>query len=122
MKIAMCVVVVLCILGVSKAEPPADKPPEMNGYFWTGTNPSFRLGWVTGYAKAKDAAAVAALGICFFNMEFYQAKFPNVDSKTLFQRMCSDSNKQFDYDGIAMGQFVDGMNSFYADFPTCNWM
>jgi hypothetical protein len=88
---------------------------QFNGYWWAGMNPSFRLGWVSGYAKAMDFAGTVQMGSCAANMPMYRKEFPNTDPKVLVQKLCL-SDTQFDYDGIAMGQFVDGIDAFYGDF------
>jgi hypothetical protein len=88
---------------------------QFNGYWWEGMNPSFRLGWVSGYAKAMDLAGSLQIGACAANMPMYQKQFPNTDPKVLMQKLCL-SDTQLDYDGIAMGQFVDGIDAFYRDF------
>jgi hypothetical protein len=86
-----------------------------NGYWWTSMTPSFKLGWVTGYAKAMDLAGVIQMGTCASNMPLYKEKFPNLDPKDILQKVCLGST-EFDYDGISMGQFVDGMDAFYRDY------
>jgi hypothetical protein len=88
---------------------------DWNGYWWAGMTPSFKLGWVSGYAKAMDNAATVYLGACVSNMPMYQEKFPSLDPKSTLQKMCLSDNA-LDYDGISMGQFVDGIDAFYGDF------
>lgn len=92
----------------------ADKP-EWNGYWWNGMTPSFKLGWVSGYAKAMDLAGTLQMTACANNLPLYAEKYPNVPPKEIFQKMCS-SDDTFDYDGISMGQFVDGIDAFYRDY------
>jgi hypothetical protein len=88
---------------------------QLSGYWWAGMNPSFKLGWVSGYAKAMDSAGTIQMVMCAGNMPMYQKQFPDVDPKVIMQKMCL-SDTQFDYDGITMGQFVDGIDAFYGDF------
>jgi hypothetical protein len=88
---------------------------DLNGYWWTSMTPSFKLGWVSGYAKAMDSAGVIQMSTCASNLPLYKEKFPNLDPKDIFLRMCAN-NTEFDYDGIPMGQFVDGMDTFYRDY------
>jgi hypothetical protein len=88
---------------------------QINGYWWDGMNPSFKLGWVSGYAKAMDLAGSSQIATCAANLPMYQKRFPNTEPQVLMQKLCL-SDTQFDYDGIAMGQFVDGMDVFYRDF------
>lgn len=90
--------------------------PEWNGYWWESQPRAFKLGWVNGYAQAMDFAGSQALVECALNMQFYQAKFPNVSEKELYEKMCGNAGKDYDYHGIAFGQYVDGIDTFYADF------
>ncbi len=92
----------------------ADKS-DWNGYWWASMTPTFKLGWVTGYAKAMDLAGTIQMSTCAYNIPLYKEKFPNTDPKEIFQKMCA-SNTEFDYDGISMGQFVDGMDAFFKDY------
>jgi len=92
----------------------ADKV-EMDGYWWEKLDASFKLGWVSGYTKAMDLAGTIQMGSCAANMPVYLKQFPNTDPKVILEKMCLN-DKQFDYDGIKMGQFVDGMDAFYKDY------
>ena len=92
----------------------ADKT-DLDGYWWEKLDASFKLGWVSGYAKAMDLAGTIQMSTCASNMPLYVKVFPNTDPKVILQKMCLSDN-QFDYDGISMGQFVDGMNVFYEDY------
>jgi hypothetical protein len=107
------VFVVVFVLSASTLSA-ADKP-DWNGYWWAGMTPRFKLGWVSGYAKAMDNAAAIHIATCVANMPLYQEKFPNLDPKALLQKMCLSDNS-LDYDGISMGQFVDGIDAFYNDY------
>jgi hypothetical protein len=77
--------------------------------------PGFKLGWVTGYATAMDSAAANKMGACLASIPMYKEKFPNADPNELVRKLCL-SDSSLDYDGIAMGQFVDGIDSFYSDY------
>ena len=92
----------------------ADKT-DLDGYWWAKLDSSFKLGWVSGYAKAMDLAGTIQASTCASNLPLYAKEFPNADPKVILQRMCL-SDTQFDYDAIAMGQFVDGMDAFYGDY------
>jgi len=102
------------VLLVPNASSAGDKT-EMDGYWWEKLDASFKLGWVSGYAKAMDLAGSIEISTCAANMPQYVKQFPNTDPKVIFQKMCL-SKTQFDYDGIKMGQFVDGMDAFYKDY------
>jgi hypothetical protein len=85
----------------------------MDGYWWEKLDVSFKLGWVSGYTKAMDQAAMTQTMRCASDMPIYAKEYPGVDSKVIFQKLClSDS----DYDGITMGQFVEGIDAFYKDY------
>jgi hypothetical protein len=101
--------VVLC-----PAQSPAEKT-DMDGYWWANMTPSFKLGWVSGYAKAMDLAGTLQMSTCAANLPMYSKEFPNIDPKDVLQKMCL-SDTTFDYDSIPMGQFVDGMDTFYKDY------
>jgi hypothetical protein len=62
-----------------------------------------------------DSAGTIQMVTCAGNMPMYQKQFPDVDPKVIMQKMCL-SDTQLDYDGITMGQFVDGIDAFYRDF------
>ncbi len=87
----------------------------MDGYWWEKLDGGFKLGWVSGYAKAMDLAGTIQMATCASEMPMYAKEFPNVDPKVIMQKMCLSST-QFDYDGITMGQFVAGVDAFYGDY------
>lgn len=95
--------------------PLAANKTDMDGFWWEKLDASFKLGWVSGYAKAMDLAGTIQMSTCASNMPLYVKQFPNTDPKVILQKMCL-SDTQFDYDGIRMGQFVDGMDAFYKDY------
>ena len=109
------VFVALAIGASGLAGAAADKETDLDGYWWGRLDASFKLGWVSGYAKAMDLAGSIQLAKCASNMPMYGKEFPGVDPQFLLKKMCL-SDTQFDYDGIAMGQFVDGMDAFYRDY------
>ena len=87
-----------------------------DGSWWQGNSPGFKLGWVTGYTRAIETAGAFQLVDCGVTLPLYSQKYPNVPAKELFERICLKSNETYDYDGITMGQFVDGIDTFYKDF------
>lgn len=88
---------------------------QFNGYWWKSVTPQFKLGWVSGYAMAMDSAGGTAIASCVAELPMYEKQWPNLEAKVILQKMCL-SQKQFDYDGVSMGQFVDGINAFYDDY------
>jgi hypothetical protein len=113
MKQLLVLVAALAFLGPN-APAPAQKT-ELDGYSWEKLDASFKLGWVSGYAKAMDFAGGIQMSTCASNMPLYQKEWPNLDPKDILDKMCL-SDTQFDYDGIAMGQLVDGIDAFYRDY------
>lgn len=87
----------------------------LDGYGWEKSDASFKLGWVSGYAKAMDLAGTIQMVACGNNLPLYAKEYPTIDPKVILQKMCL-GDTQFDYGGIAMGQFVDGMDAFYKDY------
>jgi hypothetical protein len=87
----------------------------MDGYQWDKLDASFKLGWVTGYTKAMDLAAIIQMSRCASEMPMYTKEYPNTVPKVIMQKLCLSDTK-FDYDGITMGQFVAGMDAFYRDY------
>ena len=94
----------------------AGDKPNNDGIWWQGMSPDFKLGWVSGYVQAIKTAGGFQMVTCAENLPLYSQKYPNVPAKELFGRLCSKSNETYDYDGITMGQFVDGIDAFYKDF------
>jgi len=110
-KVLLVLVVALAALVSNVALAATD----LDGFWWEKLDASFKLGWVSGYAKAMDLAGTIQMGKCASNMPLYQKEWPGVAPKDILQNMCL-SDTQFDYDGIAMGQFVDGVDAFYKDY------
>ncbi len=113
MKSLLVFVAVVTVL-VPSAPLAADNA-DLNGYWWENSTPSFKLGWVSGYAKAMDLAGTIQISTCASNMPLYKKEFPDIDPKVIMQKMCL-SDTQFDYDGIPMGQLVSGIDAFYKDY------
>jgi hypothetical protein len=103
------------VAAVALIAPNAPLAADMDGYWWEKLDTSFKLGWVSGYAKAMDLAGTIQMSTCASNLPMYVKEFPNTDPKAILQKMCL-SNTQFDYDSISMGQFVGGMDAFYKDY------
>lgn len=90
----------------------SDKPLARDGYWWLESNPSFRLGFVSGYVVAMDEAGVKEFAQCAGLADMLKDRFPG---QNVVQKLCLDE-KNADFDGITMGQFVDGVDEFYKDF------
>jgi hypothetical protein len=103
------------VAAVALIAPNAPSAADMDGYWWEKLDGSFKLGWVSGYAKAMDLAGTIQMSTCASNLPLYVKEFPNTDPKVILQKICL-SDTQFDYDSISMGQFVSGMDAFYKDY------
>jgi len=84
-----------------------------DGYWWSVSTPSFKLGFVSGYVVAKDEAGVKEMAQCAGFVDMLKDKYPG---QNLFQKLCTEPTNGADFDGITMGQFVDGVDEFYKDF------
>lgn len=91
---------------------PGDTPAR-DGYWWAGNNQSFKQGYVWGYVSATDDAYGKDLAHCLVLVDMMKDKYPGQD---LYEKMCLEPGKGSDFDGITMGQFVDGVDEFYKDF------
>lgn len=115
MKVRFVVGLLFIMLFVVNGRAQQQTQQNYNGFWWSSMTPSFKLGWVSGYAMAMDSAFTMQLGTCIAQMPMYKKEYPNTDPKVLMQTFCLN-NTGFDYDGIAMGQLVDGMDAFYGDY------
>jgi hypothetical protein len=88
---------------------------DVDGYWWDNMTPGFKLGWVSGYARAMDLAGVIEIARCSATIPLYEEKFPNSSRNEIFEKMCV--NPALDYDSIAMGQFVEGHRCVLQGLP-----
>jgi hypothetical protein len=109
--LAVTVTLVLYSCGLSAAD-----KPSLNGIWWSKMSPDYKLGWVSGYAQAMDSAFSLQMGACLADLPMYQKQFPNLVAKEIVQRMCL-SNTALNYDGITMGQFVEGHGHLLQRLP-----
>jgi len=94
---------------------PAAGQNNLDGYRWEKFDASFKLGWVSGYVQAMDLAGTMQMATCASSLPMYAKEFPNLDPHVILTKMCLSST-QFDYEGISMGQFVNGIDAFYRDY------
>jgi len=59
-------------------------------------------------------------GKCASSLPMYAKEFPNLDPHVILTKMCLSST-QFDYEGISMGQFVNGIDAFIETTATNSW-
>jgi len=108
-------VLVAAIALVAPNLPLAADKTDLDGYWWEKLDASFKLGWVSGYAKAMDLTGTIQMTTCASNLPMYVKEFPGTDPKVILQKMCL-SDTQFDYGGISMGQLAGGIDAFYKDY------
>jgi hypothetical protein len=102
------------VLVLSGAAVAADKP-QNDGYWWANLSAQYRAGYVWGYLAGMSHANTGKLGQCLsFAKDLQQAKFPNTSLKQVIDTFCTYPDD--DYDSITVGQFVDGITSFYSDY------
>jgi hypothetical protein len=111
---SLVVLVATAVLLVPSVLEAADKV-DLDGYKWEKFDAGFKLGWVSGYANAMDLAGSLQMATCASNLPMYAKEFPSTDPQVILQKMCL-SDTQYDYDGIPMGQFVNGIDAFYRDY------
>ena len=83
-----------------------------DGYVWASWNPSMKLGFAMGFLQATDTNGALAIANCMDMLNYIDLKKVDGDR---WKNMCL-SDKTYDYSGISMGQFVDGLDAFYRDY------
>lgn len=115
-RLVLVMLIAASAFAFGKSQPRVTSPAQLDwgGFWWEKLDASFKLGWVSGYVKAMDLAGGSYAARCMANMPLYVKEWPTVDPKVILKTMCSSDD--LDFDGIAMGQFVDGMDAFYRDY------
>lgn len=83
---------------------------DRNGYWWVNRSQDFKLGFVTGFAMAMTGNSDAAVLRC---LEDKPDKTSAEAWKTCMQ---TPAVIGLSYNGLRMGQLVDGVDEFYKDF------
>lgn len=83
-----------------------------DGYTWASWNPSMKLGFVVGFLQATDTGGAIATATCMDMLNYIDQK--KIDAEK-WKGMCLNDRTN-DYSGVSMGQFVDGVDTFYRDF------
>jgi hypothetical protein len=76
--LAFTATLLLCLCALSAADKPLD------GVWWSQMSPAFKLGWVSGYAKAMDLAGSLQMATCAAELPMYQKQFPNLERTPFF--------------------------------------
>lgn len=103
-------VVVCCLPLFARASNAPD------GYAWSSWAPNFKLGFVVGYLQASDTAGAVSMSACMTTLNYLD---PTKVSAEKWKNMCLN-DKMYDFSGISMGQFVDGVDVFYRDYRNKN--
>ena len=104
--------VCLLLIGVSSATFAQGARTVEDGPWWKSLTPAFKLGYVSGYARGTELANVANTAGCL--ALWSESKV--IKTAYTFEQwklLCLPAN---DFDGVKMGQFLDGVDSFYSDF------
>lgn len=89
-----------------------NKSPAQDGLWWNQIDPSIRLGYVLGYTQGAESANINTMTKCL--VLWTDGK--SIKENYSFEQWRKICMPQGDFDGIPMGQFVDGLNAFYADY------
>lgn len=87
-----------------------------DGSTWLEWSPAIRLGYVRGYMEGMGFAGTLSMGACLGTINYLDSTKVSGEK---WKDMCLN-DKTFDYDGISMGQFVDGTDAFYRDYSRRN--
>ena len=88
-------------------------PSDADGYSWKQWSQEYRLGFVTGYATAMDTAGSWNMLNCMMTLKYLDSAKVDVDK---WKNLMCLNNHDTDFDGITMGQFVEGVSVFYGDY------
>jgi hypothetical protein len=83
-----------------------------DGSWWKSLTPTFKLGYISGYARGTELANVGNSVGClalWSELKVIKAAYTLEQWKPL----CLPAH---DFDGVKMGQFLDGVDAFYSDF------
>jgi hypothetical protein len=88
-----------------------------DGSDWKQYSQSYKTGWIDGFVTAMSEAETDTSFLCALQL--------NLRLETAEGRARINGAQRFDFEMIAFGQFLDGMDAFYKDFrntdyPT-NW-
>jgi hypothetical protein len=94
--------------------PAQTKRQDDDGYWWAGLSPQYRLGFVYGYLNGTEHDHIGAMGTSMSLVaDLAPLKWPSLKVQDGVQKFCLSDD---DFDGITVGQFVDGIDAFYKDY------
>lgn len=83
-----------------------------DGSWWKSLTPTFKLGYISGYTRGAELANIANIAGCmalWSELKVIKTTYTIEQWKPL----CFPAN---DFDGVKMGQYLDGVDAFYSDF------
>ena len=83
-----------------------------DGSWWKALTPAFKLGYAAGFARGSELTAIENTVGCLAMWSELNA----VKAAYTLEQWKSVCTPQSNFDGVSMGQFVDGLNSFYEDY------
>jgi len=88
-----------------------------DGYWWTDSSESFRLGFVTGYLMAMNSVSDANLVKCAADRSGGK-KLDSKDLRVVLEECVETADVKWfsEFGGFRVGQWSDGVNEFYRDF------
>jgi len=99
-RIGLTVLLFLVLTGACASEETAH-----NGFWWVTLSETFKLGFVTGYAKAMTTVFDGTTLVCI-------AEKTDEAIKSCAQKQAAP----VDFTKIRLGQFSEGLDEFYKDF------
>jgi hypothetical protein len=88
------------------------KEQDLDGSWWNRLDRSFKLGYVSGFAQGHERAAMAHITACM-GIWMFGEPVKTAYTREQWQKLCFPTS---DFDGVRMGQFLDGVDSFYRDY------
>lgn len=83
-----------------------------DGSWWKSLSPAFKLGYVSGFTRRSELTSIGNEAGCLT----IWSELKPVKTAYTFEQWRPLCTPKADFDGVPMGQFVDGLNSFYADY------
>lgn len=85
-----------------------------NGYWWVANSAEFKLGFVAGYVQAEINTQDRIFFKCLADK--HDGKIPEKYPGDEEFKECREKTKDFDFNGLRLGQLDDGLDAFYKDF------
>jgi hypothetical protein len=79
-----------------------------DGSWWKSLSPAFKLGYVSGFTRRSELTSIGNEAGCLS----IWSELKSVKTAYTFEQWRPLCTPKADFDGVPMGQFVDGLNSF----------